>query len=160
MLLRLPFRLRSGSYPKSIGGPARSPRGSIFGHSSRIACFSAAAIETSHGSVPDPPAEETHPPELSADAASATAIETSHASTQGPSTVETAPSELSVPQEVSAPPASTADTASAAQHAAGLTIPTLATSSRGSPPLRHATSHRQDAAEADHKITKKLNLGT
>jgi hypothetical protein len=32
-----------------------------------------------------------------------------------------------------------------------------ATSSRGSPPLRHATSHRQDAAEADHKVTQKLN---
>jgi len=32
-----------------------------------------------------------------------------------------------------------------------------ATSSRGAPPLRHATSHRQDPAEADHKIIQKLN---
>jgi hypothetical protein len=32
-----------------------------------------------------------------------------------------------------------------------------ATYSRGAPPLRHATSHRQDAAEAEHKTTRKLN---
>jgi hypothetical protein len=32
-----------------------------------------------------------------------------------------------------------------------------ATSTRGAPPLRHATSHRQDPAEADHKIIQKLN---
>jgi hypothetical protein len=124
--------------------------------------------------------------------ASATAIETSHGSTQGPSTVQTAPSELNAPQEVSAQPASIADAASAAQHAAGVTVPTRAisdeqrdqmfrdseiqrnghtnldqgsaaervfgaTSSRGAPPLRHATSHRQDPAEADHKIIQKLN---
>src|SRR6516165_10673732 len=123
--------------------------------------------------------------------ASATAIETSHGSTQGRSTVETAPSELSVPQEVSAQPASIADSASAAQRAAAVTIPLAisdeerdqmfrdfkiqrnghtnldqgtaaersfdATYSRGAPPLRHATAHRQDAAEAEHNITRKLN---
>src|SRR5437868_4285583 len=85
-----------------------------------------------------------------------------------------------------------ADAAGAAQHAAGVTVPTRAisdeqrdqmfrdseiqrnghtnldqgraaervfgaTSSRGSAPLRHTTSHRNDAAEADHKITQKLN---
>ena len=32
-----------------------------------------------------------------------------------------------------------------------------ATYSRGAPPLRHATAHRQDAAEAEHNITRKLN---
>jgi hypothetical protein len=32
-----------------------------------------------------------------------------------------------------------------------------ATSGRRSPPLRHATSHRRDAAETEHKITEKLN---
>jgi hypothetical protein len=32
-----------------------------------------------------------------------------------------------------------------------------ATSTRGAPPLRHATSHRQDPAEADDKIIQKLN---
>jgi hypothetical protein len=122
--------------------------------------------------------------------ASTTAIETG--STQGPSTVEAVPSGLSAPQEVSAQPASIADAASAAQHAAGITVPTRvisdeqrdqtfrdfkiqrnghtnldqgsaaervfgATSTRGAPPLRHATSHRQDPAEADHKIIQKLN---
>jgi hypothetical protein len=122
--------------------------------------------------------------------ASTTAIETG--STQSPSTVEAVPSGVSAPQEVSAQPASIADAASAAHHAAGVTVPTQAisdeqrdqmfrdseiqrnghtnldqgsaaergfglTSSRGSPPLRHATSHRQDAAEAGHKITQKLN---
>jgi hypothetical protein len=121
--------------------------------------------------------------------ASATA---SHGAAQGLSTVETAPSELSAPQEASAQPASIANAASAAQHAAGVTAPTLAifgeerdqifrdfkvrrnghtnldqgsaaervfgaTSTRGAPPLRHATSHRQDPAEADHKIIQKLN---
>ena len=121
--------------------------------------------------------------------ASATA---SHGAAQGLSTVETAPSELSAPQEASAQPASIATAASAAQHAAGVTVPTRVisdeqrdqmfrdfeiqpnghtnldqgsaaergfgvTSSRGSPALRHATSHRQDAAEADHKIIQKLN---
>jgi len=120
--------------------------------------------------------------------ASATA---SHGAAQGLSTVETARSELSAPQEASAQPASIANAASAAQHAAGVTAPTLAifgeerdqifrdfkvrrnghtnldqgsaaervfgaTSSRGAPPLRHATSHRQDP-EADHKIIQKLN---
>jgi hypothetical protein len=43
------------------------------------------------------------------------------------------------------------DQGSAAERGFGVT------SSRGSPPLRHATSHRQVAAEADHKITQKLN---
>ena len=95
-----------------------------------------------------------------------------------------------MPQEVSAQPASIADSASAAQRAAAVTIPLAisdeerdqmfrdfkiqrnghtnldqgtaaersfdATYSRGAPPLRHATSHRQDP-EADHKIIQKLN---
>ena len=60
--------------------------------------------------------------------ASTAAVETPHGSTRGPSTDETPPPELSGSQEVIAQPLSTADEASAAQHALGVTMPTLATS--------------------------------
>jgi hypothetical protein len=60
--------------------------------------------------------------------ASAAAVETPRGSTRGPSTEETPPPELSGSQEMIAQPLSTADEASAAQHASGPTIPTLATS--------------------------------
>ena len=59
---------------------------------------------------------------------STAAIETPHGSTRGPSADETPPPELGGSQEVKAQPLSTADEASAAQHALGVTMPTLATS--------------------------------
>ena len=177
------------SYPDSNASPV----------SAQTKSPSSSDADNTPSSIPVPPPSGMRSEEIVAEPAlmltpdrkaSATAIETG--STQSPSTVEAAPSELNAPQEVSAQPASIADAASAAHHAAGVTVPTQAisdeqrdqmfrdseiqrnghtnldqgraaervfgaTSSRGSAPLRHTTSHRNDAAEADHKITQKLN---
>jgi hypothetical protein len=177
------------SYPDSNASPV----------SARTKSPSSSGADNTPSSTPVPPPSGMLSEEIVAEPtlmltpdrkASTTAIETG--STQGPSTVEAVSSGVSAPQEVSAQPASIADAASAAQHAAGVTVPTRVisdeqrdqmfrdfeiqrnghtnldqgsaaergfgvTSSRGSPPLRHATSHRQDAAEVDHKITQKLN---
>ena len=184
---------------KVIGTVVFSPDSNASPVSAQTKSPSSSDADNTPSSTPVPPSSGMRSEEIVTEPAlmltpdrkaSATAIETG--STQGPSTVERAPSELSAPQEVSAQPASIADAASAAQHAAGVTVPTLAisdeqrdqtfrafeiqrnghtnldpgsaaergfgaTSTRGSPPLRHATSHRQDAAEADHKVTQKLN---
>ena len=109
------------SYPDSNASPvsaqAKSP--------------SSSDADNTPSSTPVPPPSGMRSEEIVAEPAlmltpdrkaSTTAIETG--STQGPSTVEAVPSGVSAPQEVSAQPASIADAASAAQHAAGVTVPT------------------------------------
>jgi hypothetical protein len=109
------------SYPDSNASPV----------SARTKSPSSSDADNTPSSTPVPPPSGMLSEEIVAEPtlmltpdrkASTTAIETG--STQGPSTVEAVPSGVSAPQEVSAQPASIADAASAAQHAAGVTVPT------------------------------------
>jgi hypothetical protein len=126
---------------------------------------SATAVETSDGSTQGPSTLETAPPELGASQevrAQPASIDKTAGAAQHASraTMQTMPTQAISDErrnqmfrdfEIQRDGHTNLDQGSAAERVFG------ATSSRGSPPLRHATSHRQDAAEADHKITQKLN---
>jgi hypothetical protein len=122
---------------------------------------SATAIETSLGSTQGP-SIETPPPELSG----SQGVSAQPASIAGAVSAAKSAAGVTLPTrvisdeqhdqwfrdfEIQRNGHTNLDQGSAAEKVFGVTP------SRGSPLLRHATSHRQDAAEADHKITQKLN---
>jgi len=123
---------------------------------------SAKAIETSHGSTQGPYTVETAPSELSAPQevrAQPASIADAASAAQHAAGVTVPTRAISDEQrdqmfrdsEIQRNGHTNLDQGRAAERVFG------ATSSRGSAPLPHTTSHRKDAAEADHKITQKLN---
>ena len=123
---------------------------------------SAKAIETSHGSTQGPSTVEMAPSELSAPQevrAQPASIADAASAAQHAAGVTVPTRAISDEQrdqmfrdsEIQRNGHTNLDQGRAAERVFG------ATSSRGSAPLPHTTSHRKDAAEADHKITQKLN---
>ena len=123
---------------------------------------SATAIETSHGSTQGPSTVEAAPSELSAPqevSAQPASIADAASAAQHAAGVTVPTRAISDEQrdqmfrdsEIQRNGHTNLDQGRAAERVFG------ATSSRGSAPLPHTTSHRKDAAEADHKITQKLN---
>src|SRR6516162_6324117 len=122
---------------------------------------SATAIETSHGSTQGRSTVETAPPELSVPqevSAQPASIADSASAAQRAAAV-TIPLAISDEErdqmfrdfKIQRNGHTNLDQGTAAERSFD------ATYSRGAPPLRHATAHRQDAAEAEHNITRKLN---
>jgi hypothetical protein len=165
-LMLTPDRKTSGSTQgRSTVGTVPSQLSGSQGMSAQPASIadaaSATAIETSLGSTQGP-SIETPPPELSG----SQGVSAQPASIAGAVSAAKSAAGVTLPTrvisdeqhdqwfrdfEIQRNGHTNLDQGSAAEKVFGVTP------SRGSPLLRHATSHRQDAAEADHKITQKLN---